>query len=253
MTALPGGGQFADQPVDLRLAADVDSAGGLVEQEDARAGCSSSRASATFCWVPPESCADGLRRVAALDPQLADPALRGGLLAAPLIQPRRPKRPSLVSVTLSARERSSIRPSSLRSSLRKPTPSRQRCPRGGAAGRGADDLHLAAGERVEAEDGPQQIRAARADRPARPKISPAPQAQAGPPQPGGAGGGMDLQRRRARLMRGARVKVLHLAADHQGDNVVEAGVGHRAGPDGLAVLEHGEAVGDGAGTPPGNG
>jgi hypothetical protein len=48
----PVGGQIADQLLDLGLGADIDAAGGLVEDEQ-RGWVISQRASSTFCWLPP--------------------------------------------------------------------------------------------------------------------------------------------------------------------------------------------------------
>jgi hypothetical protein len=47
-------GQPLDQEIDVALGADVDAARRLVEHDDTRPGCSTF-ASASFCWLPPDS------------------------------------------------------------------------------------------------------------------------------------------------------------------------------------------------------
>ena len=54
MIARPALGERLHQRVDLGLRADVDALRRLVEDEDA-GSVASQRASATFCWLPPES------------------------------------------------------------------------------------------------------------------------------------------------------------------------------------------------------
>ena len=55
ITDMPLGGELADQAVDLGARADVDAAGRLVEDQDARLRASASWPITTFCWLPPES------------------------------------------------------------------------------------------------------------------------------------------------------------------------------------------------------
>ena len=123
---LSRGGQPADDLVDLRLAADVDPAGGLVEEEDPRRMLQEP-GERDLLLVAAGELADrlaahrGISRASSPIQRLA-----AACLAAPLIQPMRPKSPSLVRVMLSAIGWLSIRPSSFRFSLRNPSPSAQR-------------------------------------------------------------------------------------------------------------------------------
>ena len=54
--------------MDLGLGADVDSLRRLVEDQDGRAAAASQRASATFCWLPPERLPTGVSSEAVLIP-----------------------------------------------------------------------------------------------------------------------------------------------------------------------------------------
>jgi hypothetical protein len=125
-------GQAPDDLVDLRLAADVDPAGGLVEEQDRSRGA---RGGAP--GRPSAGCRRRARRrlwsgVAALDRELAGPQRLAAAPGGRLIQPSRPKAPSFVSVMLSRIGWFSMRPSSLRFSLRKPRPRPSAPGRGGA-------------------------------------------------------------------------------------------------------------------------
>ena len=55
MMAMPSCTSSSIEVVDLDLGADVDAAGGLVEDEDAWLACRATWPSTTFCWLPPES------------------------------------------------------------------------------------------------------------------------------------------------------------------------------------------------------
>ena len=55
MIASPCSASRLHQRVDFGLRADVDALRRLVENQDRRARSTSQRASATFCWLPPDS------------------------------------------------------------------------------------------------------------------------------------------------------------------------------------------------------
>ncbi len=59
MTALPWLGELADQGDDLRLAADVDAGGRLVEHDQHVGSAASHLAMTTFCALPPDSVRTG--------------------------------------------------------------------------------------------------------------------------------------------------------------------------------------------------
>ncbi len=54
MMAIPSAARRAQEPVDVALGAHVHAAGGLVDDEETRAGCRTRCSSSTFCWLPPE-------------------------------------------------------------------------------------------------------------------------------------------------------------------------------------------------------
>ena len=82
--ARPSRGEPEDEVVDLLLGADVDAAGRLVEEQDARP-VASHLPITTFCWLPPDSVADDLIDAGAADAERSHRVARRA-------RPRRAKR-----------------------------------------------------------------------------------------------------------------------------------------------------------------
>ena len=119
------GGQFVDQLINLRLRADVDAAGRLVEQQHVDVGVQQSRDRDLLLVAAGERthalCRRGTFDRNAIDPGLAAARCRDGNTNRPGPRPL-----SRDSVRLSAMLRPNARPSLLRSSLTMPTPCAQR-------------------------------------------------------------------------------------------------------------------------------
>ena len=81
MIERPSRGECRDELVDLFLGADIDAAGRLVDDDDARARVIIILASSSFCWLPPDSWPASISLADGADVELADrPVERDALL-----------------------------------------------------------------------------------------------------------------------------------------------------------------------------
>ena len=229
-----------DEPVDLRLASDVDAARRLVEHEDVDVVVKQA-ADGDLLLVAARQLARLLRRPGALDRRArrssARPRPAGGRrTGAP------PDRTATACSSSGCRRcrASSASPSSLRSSLRSPMPCAPplvrvapgRCRRRRGHGRFAP----ARGRTASAAGASGRIRA----RPAMPKISPRWSAKDAEPGSSAVTSRMASPRRARRPGK----QIADGPTDHQRDDVVVRGVLRRAAAGVAAVTQHDEPIGD---------
>ena len=238
-----GGGQLLDQPVDLELGADVDAAGRLVQDQDARLARQPA-GEHDLLLVAAGELAHLLLDAGRADAPGGGSARTTSRLSAP--RSRKPSRETLSGThkeTLSRTLRRSSRASCLRSSGTRPMPARM-----ASAGRAqsqppAEDADLAALQPVHAEGGPRQLGPAGTDEAAEAHDLAGPDLQRAAPDPG-RGHAAQLQRHLVARPRAMTEQVAQVAADHEPHHrglVDLGGIAHRHQ---LAVAQHGDAVGE---------
>src|ERR1017187_662015 len=234
---LAGRRQLPDEPVDLRLAAHVDPAGGLVEEEYPRRVLEQPRERDPLL-VPPGKLADILVHAAALDRELGRPAARRRRLAPPADPPHPPERLELgqgdvvldglvehQSLLLSVLAQE---PDALGPALAGRPPALRPAEHGDVPRRGL----------VEPEDRPHQVGPPRADEAGQTEYFALAQAQRDRFQPRRTRERPGLQHDGTHRARHPGIQVGDGPAGHEGDEPVHPRVPHLPGADRLAVLEH---------------
>ncbi len=209
----------------------------------------STRASATFCWLPPERCSTSCSLERALTLQPLHPLARPRHRASPQIEPTEAAVGPQAAVGHVVGDRLALcaSPSPLRSSETSPSPARLRA-RGVARGqRSARCARVPRANRIERHQAPQQLGASRTDQPGQ---RPGSLRAAAPARRRAASSrplrAFQRQHDFAGCVRHRGKQLVDVAADHQRHDVRFAVAGQLAAAGHRAVAQHDVAIGDAA-------